>query len=430
LENSLEVTIEKLVYGGEGLARTGEGILLVSGVLPGESVRVEPETAKRGVRRARVLEITKPSPFRISPPCPFFNDCGGCQHQQISYQQQLEWKKAILQECFERIAKLKLAVPIEAISAEPWEYRNRIRLHAQKNPAGFNLGFAKPSSNDICAVTSCAISSPALQRAVAKLASGELFESTDRGEWQMELFATDGDRELLASITSSFPPEKQFGETWMTHLPDFSSVSWTSQPDNSRPGASATRSSQWGDGNVTVRVGDFHFRVSHGSFFQTNRHLLGQMIDTAVGKCRGERALDLYAGVGFFTLPLARSFDHVVAVESHPAASLDLQANAGVAFSKVYPYGATAESFVASRACRQNWDLVLVDPPRHGLATPVRNALIDLRPKELVYVSCDPTTLARDASAFCGAGYQITSIHLIDLFPQTYHLETIVHLAR
>jgi 23S rRNA (uracil1939-C5)-methyltransferase len=413
----LQVLIEKLVYGGEGLARTGEGIVLVPGVLPGESVSIELEPAKRGVRRARLLEVLSPSPHRLQPRCPFFNECGGCQHQQAAYEQQVTWKADILRECFERIGKMKLAGAIDTISAEPWEYRNRIRLHARKEDGQF-------------ALDSCAISSPAIQDAVKVLASGELFGEIASGDFEIELFATDMDRELMGTITSNVPPTKNFGDLWMTALPNFTSINWARLPGSSHRRHAHPKPMTWGGGGLTVRVSDFHFRVSHGSFFQTNRYLLQAMMEAATGNLQGERALDLYAGVGFFTLPLTRRFNHVVAVESHSTAAADLHTNTGIAVGRVHPYSISAEAFVETRAARQAWDVIVVDPPRHGLAAPVRGALAELLPKQIVYVSCDPTTLARDVAVLSTSGYQMESIHLIDLFPQTYHLEAIVKLAR
>lgn len=426
----LNVTIEKLVYGGEGLARTPEGIVLIPGALPGEQVEIELEPAKRGVRRARLTQLATPSPDRIESQCPYFANCGGCQHQQIRYERQLDWKREVLKECFERIGKLKLEVPIGTISAKPWQYRNRIRLHARKAAGAFQFGFERTGSNEICSVGSCDISSPALQHAIGKLVDGELFADTQDGDIEIELFATDDDRELMATITASTAAPKTFGDAWRGALPTFSTVRWISTGPKNRHKSRPPITTTWGSGAVSVWVGDFHYRVSHGSFFQTNRYLLGEMIEAAMDDHRGERALDLFAGVGFFTLPLTRRFDHVVAVESHPQAALDLRTNAGVAVSQIHPYSATAEAFLASRAARQAWDLLVVDPPRHGLSAPVRAGLANLKPSRIAYVSCDPTTLARDAAALIGAGYKFSSIHLIDVFPQTYHLEVIAQLSR
>jgi 23S rRNA (uracil1939-C5)-methyltransferase len=426
---SITVTIEKLVYGGEGLARTPDGIVLVPNALPGERVEIEPEPIKRGVRRAQLLHILEPSSYRNVPECPYFAECGGCHHQQANYEQQLAWKQAILAECFERIGKLKLDVPINTVASEPWAYRNRIRLHALKEGDAFRVGFQKPSSNELSTIENCAISAPSLQSQINELSSGSLSQAFPSGELEIELFDPNDGREFLATITSDSPAPENFGEIWKSAFQNYESVCWTYKPKASRPGAHPPPVQKiWGSGAVTARVGEYHYRVSHESFFQTNRFLLEKMIATVLNDTTGDRALDLFAGVGFFTLPLTRRFKHVIAVESHASSSLDLETNAGFAPSQIYAYREVAEHFLASRASRQSWDLLVVDPPRHGLSKPVREAIITLRPRRMAYVSCDPTTLARDLAAF--NSYKIASIHLMDLFPQTYHIETIVHLTR
>ena len=151
------------------------------------------------------------------------------------------------------------------------------------------------------------------------------------------------------------------------------------------------------------------------------------MMEAATGDHSGARALDLYAGAGFFTLALARRFERVAAVEADPASARDLATNIGVMGTRVHAHRKTAERFLASTS--RNWDLVLVDPPRTGLSQPVLEGLRRLGPPRLVYVSCDPTTLARDLKALCASGYRIESVHLADQFPQTFHIEAIVHMT-
>ena len=425
------VTIEKLAYGGEGLARTSDGIVLVPNALPAERVEIELEPMKRGVRRAKIVQIIEPSPHRIAAECPYFLECGGCHHQQVSYERQLDWKKEILTDSLERIGKLKLEVPINVIAAGPWAYRNRIRLHSEQEGSTFKIGFQKAASKELAFVESCAISSPSLQERIRALSSNGPSRLFPEGQAEIELFDPNSEREFLATIVSDSPAPRDFGEAWKSLFPDCESVCWIQRrnPNSLRGTASAGAPRIWGSGAVTVRVGEFQYRVSHESFFQTNRFLLGQMIDTLLDARSGDRALDLFAGVGFFTVPLARRFKHVIAVESHHSSSLDLQTNAGVASSQIHVYPTAVENFLASRPSRQIWDLLVVDPPRHGLSKPVREGIIELQPRSIAYVSCDPTTLARDLAAFNSAFYRIESIHLIDLFPQTFHVETIVHLS-
>jgi 23S rRNA (uracil1939-C5)-methyltransferase len=421
----LEVSIEKMVYGGEGLARTADGVLLVPGLLPGERAWVEAEPPRRGVRRGQLLELIQSSPDRVVPECPYFGRCGGCQHQHISYARQLQLKQEILRECLERIGKLRLEVPITAVASEPWHYRNRISLRVEK-AASFRAGYLQASSHEICPVDACPIASPALQEVIGELSSGTLAPCFPDGVAELELFASDEDHSLWATVCSSQPAPTGFGNAWREALPQFASVCWsqTSPGREASPGMDLVV----GSGAITYRVGEYRYRVSHHSFFQTNRFLLQPMIDAALANLAGARALDLYAGVGLFTVPLARRFERVVAVEAHPAAAQDLAANGNAAGARVSAYHKTAESFLESTS--HNWDLILVDPPRTGLSKPVREHLIRLRTPRLVYVSCDPTTLARDVAALAASGYRLASIHLLDLFPQTFHLETVAHLSR
>jgi len=425
-EQAVDVSIEKMVYGGEGLSRTPEGVLLVPGVIAGERVRVLPAPARRGVRRGELLELIESSAERTMPGCPHYARCGGCQYQHMGYAAQLELKKQILAECFERIGKFRLEVPIQTLPSEPWHYRNRVRLQIEKNGSDYRVGYLEHASHTLVSVDTCPIAAPSLEAVIAVLSKGTLGELFPDGTCELELFTNESGRSSLATFYASLPAPPSFGDAWRTALPGFESVCWTEQAA-SRGHDLTTRETVWGSGALTYRVGEFHYRVSHHSFFQANQGLLQPMIDAAMGNHAGGRALDLYAGVGFFTLPLARKFEKVAAVEMHPASARDLAANAGVMGTRVHAHHKTAEGFIA--AASRNWDMVLVDPPRAGLAKPVVEGLQRLSARRLVYVSCDPTTLARDLAALRAAKYQIESVHLVDQFPQTFHIETIVHLV-
>ena len=423
---STEVTIEKMVYGGEGLSRTSEGVLLVPGVITGERARVLPEPARRGVRRGQLVELIESSADRIPPDCPHYARCGGCQYQHVAYPAQLEIKSQILAECFERIGKFHLEVPIQVIPSAPFHYRNRVRLQIEKDSSGFRVGYLEHASHRLVPVDSCAIAMPAIEDVVRELSHGMLANLFPEGAAELELFANESGSAVLATVYSPLPAPQGFGDGWRSALPQFESVCWSQTSPRTR--GTQLSDTVWGNGAITYRVGEFHYRVSHHSFFQANHGMLQPMIAAAMGSHAGARALDLYAGAGFFTLPLARRFERVAAVESHPASSRDLAANAGVMGTHVHVHHKTAEQFLA--ATSRNWDLVLADPPRTGLARAVTVGLRRLRAPRLVYVSCDPTTLARDLAALRDFAYRIESVHLADQFPQTFHIETIVHLTR
>lgn len=415
---NLEVSVEKLVYGGYGLTRTPQGVVLVPGVVPGERINLGLEAKKKGVRRGRVLELSERSPDRVLADCPYFGRCGGCQYQHIVYPRQLAAKQEILRECFERLGKIHLDVPISVTPSEPWSYRNRARVQVEKQGSVFRLGYHEPQSNALCPVERCPISSPGINEALARLCDGAGAALFPDGAMELELFASDSDREMLATVYSAAAAPPEFGDQLRRAVPTLESVGWCGR--GGRP------KSVWGSGAVTCRVGEFHFRVSHGVFFQTNRYLLPSMIQAVRQDLEGDRALDLYSGAGLFALPLARRFERVAAVESEDAAARDLAANVGVVGGRARAFHKPVEKFLAVTS--HNWDLVVVDPPRSGLTSGVVEHLRRIHPPRLVYVSCDPTTLARDLALLTPTPFRIRSVELVDQFPQTFHIESVVHL--
>jgi 23S rRNA (uracil1939-C5)-methyltransferase len=422
VEQTLNVSIEKMVYGGEGLARTDEGVLLVPLVLPGERASVQLQERQKGVRRGRLLEVLYASPDRVAAECPYFARCGGCHYQHIRYDKQLGLKKEILRESFERIGKIRLETPISVIASEPWHYRNRTRLQIQKEFSRFEIGYFETLSHQICPVEICPISSPGINDALAQLAHGVGAACFPDGAAEIELLASDSDRELLATVYSSEAAPAVFGDALHSAIPSVKSVEWR-QKFSPRLSPTVTN---WGNGSITYHVGDHHYKVGHDSFFQINRFLPEAFIGAVVGDLEGQSVLELYAGVGYFTIPLAHRFAKVAAVESHPASARDLASNVGVVGDRARAYHLTAEKFLMTAS--RNWDVIVANPPRGGLNKIVLEHVSRLRPQCFVYVSCDPATLVRDLGTLIRAGYRLRSVHLIDQFPQTYHIESIVHL--
>ena len=418
----MNVSIEKMVYGGEGLARTAKGVLLVPLVLPGEGATVQMEQRHKGVSRGRLLQVAEASADRIPPECPYFARCGGCHYQHIRYERQLQLKEEIVRECFERIGKIRLEIPIAVLAAEPWHYRSRTRFQIEKEGARFVIGYFELLSHRLCPIERCPISSPAINDALEQLCRGVGAACFPDGKAELELFASDSGQALLATVYSAGPAPPVFGEALRSAIPAVQSACWRQETS----GGEKPRVVNWGSGSITYHVGEFHYRVNHESFFQTNRFLLEPFINAVVGDLKGQCALDLYAGVGFFTIPLARHFDKVTAVEAHPASARDLASNVAVVSVSTRSYQQSAEKFLATVS--PGWDVIVVDPPRSGLSKIVLQHLERLRTRRIVYVSCDPTTLARDLATIVHGGYGIQSVHLVDLFPQTFHLETVVHL--
>jgi len=353
------LTIEKLVYGGEGLARLDGKVVLVPYVLPGEVVRAEVAPVKKGLFRGRLIEVISPAPARAAPPCPYFQRCGGCQYQHIDYASQVEHKRSILREVLRRVGKIEYDGDIAAIAGEPWGYRNRIQLHADRG----TVGYFEQGSRRLCPITHCPIASPALNEAISTL-------HVRSSEESVELFTNE------------------------------------SEVQTSRP------------------IDYAGFRVSRNSFFQVNRFLIDPLVECATSDREGNWAVDLYAGVGLFSRRLAERFGKVTAVESGASAFRDLEHNLqGHAEMR----NCSTEQFLAE--CNDTPDFFLADPPRAGLGKEAVAELARIRAPQLTIVSCDPATLSRDLRGLIDANYRIEKITVVDLFPQTSHIETVVELS-
>jgi len=426
-------SIEKLVYGGDGLARLpgdehGPGkAVFVPFVLEGESIEGSVLGERPGFARAHADHIRQASPHRIPPQCPYFASCGGCHYQHSSYEHQLEIKAAILKETLRRTAKIELGVDLVVHPSPAWNYRNRTRLRVAGKPE-FTLGYYRFNSQDLLPIEQCPISSPLINRAIATLWSmgragnlaGELEE--------VELFANSEDTQLLVELhgDSGRNPETAttVAEAVKSALPEVVGVVWF-------PSALRTRTrpdhptSILGSRELRYNTQHFSYRVGAGAFFQGNRYLMDELIRIVTEGCSGSLAFDLYAGVGLFSAILSRSFAQVFAVESSSASYADLEVNSA---PNVKAVRSTTEQFLpGARTLRP--ELIVVDPPRSGLGEAVLAGLEKLGARSIIYVSCDPATLARDLRTLAGAGYAIAQAHLVDLFPQTFHIESVFRLA-
>ena len=435
---TVELTIEKLVYGGDGLARLANEsesrakTIFVPYVLPDEKVEATIAEERPGFARAQLKHVLQPSPKRTAPPCPYFGECGGCHYQHISYEEQLRLKTEILRETLRRTAKLDLALEIQTHSSSPLEYRNRTRFHLHSKP-NFAIGYFRHGSHELLPVRECPISSPLINRALTQIWKvGELGEVPEEiGE--IELFASANDEQLMAELyqrAGGIDNEVllKFANALAAAVPEIHGVASFARAD------SRSRSSELpkprllrGEASLSYEAAGETYRVSAGAFFQTNRFLIPRMIELGVNERKGRVALDLYSGVGLFALPLARRFERVIAVESSPLSIDDLRANVR---ANVKVSAQSTEAYLTSVAGTLKPDLIVVDPPRTGLGTAVSTQIARLAAQEIVYVSCDPATLARDLKQLTSDGRKIAEIHLIDLFPQTFHIETCTVLRR
>jgi 23S rRNA (uracil1939-C5)-methyltransferase len=428
----LLLNIEKLIYGGDGLARLppdnrGRGkAVFIPFVLAGEKIEAVITEEKSGFARAKAETIVEPSLQRIQPPCPYFSRCGGCHYQHATYDHQLDIKKEILRENLRRIAKLELQCEIQVHPSPPWNYRNRSRLQMQTQPE-FAAGYFKFASHELLAVEDCPISSPLINRGIATLWEAGRSGKAVEGVREAEFFANADDTKMLLEFLCAPEARRAAVRAWAEEL-------CATMPEI--VGVVAFREPQKGVQEPLVAVGAKEltyqtqtsaYRVSAGAFFQTNRFLTDELINIVTSGCSGELALDLYAGAGLFSTALACNHRHMISVESSQTAAGDLQYNLPGNGKAVR---ATAEQYLTERTHRVSPELIVVDPPRSGLGDSVTRALASMSAPRLTYVSCDPATLARDLVPLLAAGYRVEGAHLVDLFPQTYHLESVLQLAR
>ena len=462
------LTIEKLIYGGDGLARLaaderGRGkAVFTPFVLEGEKIDGRIVEEKPGYARASVDGIIDASPQRIAAPCPYFTRCGGCHYQHTNYEHQLQIKREILQETLRRTAKIELDTEIEVHPSPPWNYRNRSRLQVRTRPE-FMLGYFKAASQEVLAVEECPISSPLINRGISAAWKLGREGRIPEGIREIEFFANADDAEMLVELSCAADGRRsavrEFAEELRLAMPAISGVvavrhpAGGRSPDRTSSGDVLSRKNSGidrtpgalhrlvviGNDHLIYRTQTGGYRVSAGSFFQTNRFMIDELVRIVTQGRAGESAFDLYAGVGLFSTGLG-DIRHIVSVESSQTSTGDLSYNLP---SNGKAVQATTEQYLArlddsGRSGKGAVlphtsylpDLTVVDPPRSGLGERVARSLAKVGAPVLIYVSCDPATLARDLAVLLAGGYRIEGAHLVDLFPQTYHIESVVELRK
>ena len=385
-DKTYEVEIERLLPGGVGLAHAEGLTLFVSLAAPGDALRVKIDRVQGAVGFASIVEILKPSPVRIEPPCPYFGRCGGCDFQQLTYEAQLQAKVEMIRDCFHRIAKIEAPGDIHITpSANEWHYRARATW--QVDPKEKLLGYYERGSNRVCDVDSCAVLTPQMEATLEQVRK----EVAARDVRQLRhVDAVVGDEGVsVAPTIAGFSPR-----------------------------------------NLSRRIGAEAYSFSAETFFQVNHELLEPLIAAALGDASGQFAIDLYCGVGLFTLPLARRFARVTAVEAHSRAVEFARRNLERAkLENVEVASLGVADWVKHSRSFEVLDFLLLDPPRVGCENAVVEGILAMRPRRLVYVSCDPATLARDLKKFIADDYVLDSVEAFDMFPQTHHVETVARLT-
>jgi 23S rRNA (uracil1939-C5)-methyltransferase len=417
-----ELTPTKLIYGGDALGHHAGRTVLVPRVLPGERAEVEEVRTAKGVVHARPLRILQAAPERIDPPCPYFGRCGGCHYQHFSSELQCASKTEILLETLRRLGGIDWKGEIPWHAGPPWNYRNQAQFKIARQPDGqVALGFFESQSHRVLPIDGCLILSPRLNSVLGELRRPEWARGLAHFR-QIELFADERDAEVMLTLQGEAAggEGEQLGQGLLERIPGVVCVALNFSNQFRVLGKPALHYS----------VGGISYRVSPGSFFQVSRFLALELVTSVTGVEQGELALDLFAGVGLFSLPLAQRFERVVAAEANPTAASDLKANAEAnGLLNLRAAGETTYDFLRRFAQREP-GLVVMDPPRAGVDAGSLKLLAALRPRKIHYLSCSPPTLARDLNFLLRHPYQLHSIELFDLFPQTYHIEALAKLAR
>ena len=403
---TFDILLEKLTYGGEAMGRLPDGrAVFVPFGLPGEQVRVELTEDKKNFARGKLLEILKASPERIDPKCKYFGKCGGCHYQNLPYEKQLQAKTEILRDQLQRIGKIE-SPPIAQMVASPleWNYRNHVQFHLT---AEGKVGFINAKGNSTLPIEECHLPEAGINAFWPDLQ----FESNKDVERVSLRAGLDEELMVVLESESAETPELEIeADVSVVHLFDEHAVVIAGQD------------------NLLFNILGKDFRVSAGSFFQVNTKMAEKMVQhllTSLPVSLSTTLLDIYCGAGLFSKFFAAKCQQVIGIETSESACEDFAFNLDE-FDNVELYEGTAEEILPGLAGRlDSSTYAIVDPPRAGIERHALDAILSIKPQIIAYVSCDPSTLARDAARLINGGYRLVEVTPFDLFPQTYHIESI-----
>lgn len=403
-----ELNLTTLTYGGDAMGRLDDGrAVFVPFGLPGERVRVRLTEEKKNFARGQIIEILESSKERIPPKCKHFGECGGCHYQNLSYERQLIVKTEILTDQLRRIGKIENP-PVQNMVAcpNPWNYRNHVQFHLTEDG---RLGYFRSAdqinlSEKILPITECHLPEAPINSLWPQLE----FEPDTNIEYASIRAGNDDDLLLVLESDSPEPPELEIeAGISVTHVYEENAVVIA------------------GNDHVVIRVLDRDFKVSAASFFQVNTVMAEKMVNHLITNLpinQSATLLDIYCGVGLFSAFFAPRCEHVIGIESSESACEDFVLNLDE-FDNVELYEGSAEDVIPH--LKANPGVILVDPPRAGIERHALDAIIKLNPQMIAYISCDPSTLARDAARLINGGYRLKDVTPFDLFPQTFHIESI-----
>ncbi len=400
-----ELHLTAMAHGGDALGRHEGKVIFVPYAIPGEEALVEMVEDKGRYARGRVVEILSPSPHRVTPPCPHFGPgkCGGCQWQHIAYQAQLEFKAAVVGNQLARLGRLPdVSVKRLIPSASPWHYRNHVQFSVGDDG---RLGFVATTGRRVETIEACYLLHPLLEELFAALD----LELPGLARLSLRAGVNTGDQMMIFETHDDLPPalESDLPVSCVLLLSDGTPVNLI------------------GSNHITEVVAERRFRISAASFFQVNTAAAEELVRVVgeyLAPAGDETLLDAYCGVGTFALSLADKVGYVIGIEEDAGAVADARLNVAELTNVEFIEG-SVEAFLPQ--LDRPIDLAVLDPPRQGCKPEALAALIELAPRRIVYVSCDPATLARDARKLAGGGYQLVEVQPVDMFPQTYHIESV-----
>jgi tRNA/tmRNA/rRNA uracil-C5-methylase (TrmA/RlmC/RlmD family) len=392
-KRELDVTIERIVPGGMGIGHAQKMTVLVPFTAPGDVAHVSIDRVRGNTAFATLETLIEPGPLRVVTPCPHYGTCGGCDFQHLSYEAQIETKKEIIKDCFRRIGGIELD-EVEVVPS-PLEWGYRIRADWAVDRAKQVFGYYRRGSREVFDVSTCPVLNPALENARSRLHDAVLANDS-----QVE-------GEILGAVSGN-------------------AVSIAPKVDGFQAGL------------LTIEIGSERYGFDPSSFFQANASILPNLVEHVIFEACDDRiavegeAIDLFCGVGLFTLPLARLFQHVTGVESSPkAASFAHESAKAAGLKNVSISGLAVEQWLHRRGPHVDGQVtVVLDPPRSGALPEVLAGIVRLNPARIVYVSCDPATLARDLNVLLADGFALHNVRGFDMFPQTHHVETVATLTR
>ncbi len=424
-----ELDITALVHGGRGIGRHEGKAVFVPLTMPGDQIACRVVKSKRRYLEAELDAIVAASPQRREPPCPFFGSCGGCQWQHIPYQQQLHWKEKIFADLLVR-SKVIASERLKPIVAAPdeWGYRNRVQLKCCSGAEGLLIGFYRHASHVVVDIDKCLLLSAPIQTTLEYLRRD--LPDAPCTEAVSQIDVACGDDGEVRIILHVHPQGRSQLTSWLRGFADRHQISACMQS-----GSKQSLEVIHGSSDLTIKLDqpELALRYGPGGFVQINPAQNRSMVATMLQLLAldgSENVLDLFCGMGNFSLPLARRVKRVVGVEDYAPSIASARINAAANHvNNVEFHAADAAMVMARYRVGDDLDLVILDPPRTGHYQTV-SELLKIRPQRVLYISCDPATLVRDLTPLVQNGYEVVSSQAFDLFPQTWHIESMTLLRR